>query len=145
MLTFETVEQLLSRFTYKPNVCFKARRELLGARHEIRVEAVMWTLDSRREYPSLDKHPDLAGVNVATLIGKFGGVIRTPDGVFNYNPSPVRLAQYVPMYLTECGDVKQFWDWLHRYFIGELENHERDEWFRVDGELMFDPHAKDKR
>ena len=33
-----------------------------------------------------------------------------------------------------------FFEWLHRKVIW-LERHEIDEWFRVDGQLPFDPHA----
>lgn len=32
-----------------------------------------------------------------------------------------------------------FYEWLRRE-IRDLEWHELDEWFRVDGHLMFDPH-----
>lgn len=33
-----------------------------------------------------------------------------------------------------------FWVWLHRV-IEFVERHEMDEWFKIDGKMMTDPHA----
>lgn len=43
----------------------------------------------------------------------------------------------VPQGLTEEG----FWKWLRDHAIDYIENHEADEWFRIDGKLFRPPHG----
>jgi hypothetical protein len=45
-----------------------------------------------------------------------------------------------PPPITDAEDDVKFFDWLHEV-VGFMEDHERDEWFRVDGILRCDPHA----
>lgn len=49
---------------------------------------------------------------------------------------------YVHPGILESRDAGLFWRWLRRT-LADVEDHERDEWFQVEGELMFDPHRGD--
>lgn len=40
-------------------------------------------------------------------------------------------------------DEMSFWRWLREVAVRAVELHEADEWFRVNGQLMFDPHVGD--
>ncbi|HEY5785847.1 MAG TPA: hypothetical protein VIT65_13820 [Microlunatus sp.] len=51
---------------------------------------------------------------------------------------------YVPELFRSEGDFGGFYRWLHQE-LRKLEDHETDEWFRVDGGLPFDPHIDMKR
>lgn len=44
-----------------------------------------------------------------------------------------------PPFVRERNE-RRFWDFV-RFEIRKLEEHEMDEWIRVNGELVFDPHA----
>jgi len=145
MLNFHDVENLLHRFTYKPNVEIEARLEnpwddqsyrLDPAHPDIMVRAVMWTLDSRLKYP-------LAREFIAAAAISMHGVNRdicTPDGnTYHFNSVKIATSALIPRMVLEEGE-KVFWIWLRSAVIGQLENHEIDEWFQVDGKPYNDPH-----
>jgi hypothetical protein len=149
MLTFKDIEALLQRFTYKPNVHIEARcqnpwddRTYNQYENEIMIRAVMWTLDSRKQYP-----PPGTLMHIASaMFGVFDGVIVTPatdDGLSThaYDLTPVKVSQraIVPEMVLEGGE-KLFYTWLVRHVIGQLEYHETDEWAQVDGKPLHDPH-----
>lgn len=51
-------------------------------------------------------------------------------GTFYTSPDQAAMPEY-------------FWRWLY-YCIGTMEDHEMNEWFRVRGELIYDPHKEAK-
>jgi hypothetical protein len=54
-------------------------------------------------------------------------------------PIQIMASVAVPMQLLEYRDTKMFLSWL-REEIGKVEMHERDEWLKVHGELIWNPH-----
>lgn len=58
-----------------------------------------------------------------------------PDSTGGDNP--VWGGFFVPPELTEDG----FWNWMRDTVIGYIENHEADEWFKVDGVQFRPPHG----
>lgn len=45
----------------------------------------------------------------------------------------------IPAKVWESRSEAEFWVWLHRV-LEFMERHELDEWFRIDGTLLSDPH-----
>lgn len=52
----------------------------------------------------------------------------------------IQMPVSLPHYVLDAREERIFFTWV-RDMLGHLEKHERDEWFRVDGELYEDPHA----
>jgi hypothetical protein len=75
-------------------------------------------------------HP---GVGTDVIIWATGTDACNPDGTFEAGP-----IFPVPERITSR---EQFLDWLMDECIPGIEQHERMEWFRVDGEKHRDPHA----
>jgi hypothetical protein len=154
MLTLTDVETLLERFTYKPNVEFSARSvnpwDNQGLNpyglNTIMVRAVMWTLNSHESYPSAR---ELMGI-IHGMNGLSDTPIQVPDGIYGrriLDLRPIKVAQcgYVPEFIMEratLDEPKPFWDWLIGHVIPQLEHHEIDEWAKVDGVPLNDPHTK---
>jgi hypothetical protein len=156
VLTLTDVETLLERFTYKPNVEFMARGvnpwddEGLNpyGLNTIMVRAVMWTLNSHKSYPSARELMSVAqGMN-----GLVGNIVIIPGGEYRSRAVDLRaikVAQcsYVPEIIMERATLNEpeiFWHWLIDHVVYQLEHHEIDEWARVDGVLLNDPHTKDR-
>lgn len=113
-------QELLAKFTYKPGWVFEIDR-----RPELPVPVVLSikfaTLDSRSAWVS----------ECRECRGFIGA--RTP--VAGQFPIPHRLSR--------TADPEALFYSFLRNTIWFVERHESDEWFQVDGELMFDPHKND--
>jgi len=141
MMTNNDVQQAIKRFRYKPNVEVdvappNAYDDYYNDPPRIRI--TMWVLDSRQEYPCHSEE-----FRRAATLAMYGGngCIHTADGsMWSFEPRKVAQTAYVPAMAME--DEKIFWIWL-RTVIRSMENHEIDEWFRVDGKLYDDPHKHD--
>ncbi len=61
----------------------------------------------------------------------------------SYRPGTETLVQFqMAVSRHVIDDVNEkYWRHLIRQFFNEFEQHELDEWLRIDGELMNDPHA----
>jgi hypothetical protein len=121
------VRELMADFTYKPN--FKS--EVAPAANGVAtIHLTMYVPDSYRSHPS---------VQMTTMV----------DDAWSFRSSLVIRRTYthdlplievvgsriVEEYLPE----DQFYRWLHR-FIRDIEQHEIDEWFKVGGVAIHDPH-----
>lgn len=116
-------QDLLARFTYKPGWHFEIRR---GTGHPV-LHVAASVIDSRAVNLMGSAH-----VRECPTCREFTGVRIPVEGQF---PLPVRL--------RELRDPEgEFFRFL-RNTIWFVERHEADEWFRVDGELRYDPHAND--
>ena len=60
------------------------------------------------------------------------------------NLSPIITMERLAMRLIETTSPGE---WIHRIYdlIEKLEKHERDEWFKVGGRIIFNPHKNDKK
>jgi len=134
MLDLDDIEALLARFTYKPNVRIEARGQDPWD-DRIMVRAVMWTLDSHKPYPDLDPR-------TMSLVS-YGGTVQTVSGTYFFEPVKIARQAVVPETVLKEGE-DLFWIWLKRALISQLENHEIDEWFQVDGRPLHDPHESPK-
>lgn len=140
MLEYRDIKDLLARVKYKPNVYFDVSQDH-SFDGNLKVHAKMWTLDSRQEYPPPERWTALTinGVGVRDIMW-----LGDNHNRMTCNIDPIRIAstQIVPWSVREAGE-RLFWTWFKRAIIDELEHHEIDEWFRVDGELVHDPHKND--
>lgn len=112
------VKQLMATFDYKPGFSFHVAEDC--GRVSVAIDA--YVLDSRKQHKRL--FPEQVNFEA------------------QYE-NPVRIGRFanVPSHILDEPPYPLFWRWL-RTIIHDLEMHESDEWFRVDGELMFDPHPK---
>lgn len=79
---------------------------------------------------------------VGHYVGRLWTRFKCKDSLGRYNPRhgdqfEVVSNHLVPEYL--CEDQRQFYTYLHRC-ITETEMHELDEWFKVGGRLVSNPH-----
>jgi hypothetical protein len=65
-----------------------------------------------------------------------------PDSRHPEVPGHLSARQVLPDYLEDWDDAKIV-QWV-KSFVRDVELHELDEFFRVDGVLLNDPHAEDK-
>ena len=118
------VATMLERFTYKPGWHFgMTRQPSVGA---VGVSMQFLAQDSTR----------------GPLPPRYGEVRMCADGMVEVERTdmvPIYATYFVPNHLEPGHDEHRFWEWL-RGRIGEVEMHERDEWFRVDKALPYDPH-----
>lgn len=84
------------------------------------------------------------------FLGSFGSVLvvrfEARDSVHPERTTPIAIGaqDVIPAYFAEMRDAEAFRDWVHSILHDKIERHETDEWFRYNGELVNDPHAKDK-
>lgn len=119
-------QHFLSRFTYKPGWVFEiCRRPELPM--PVLLAITFTALDSRgvdhRRTPHLQE---------CRACGEFTGV-----------HSPIAGHFPLPMHLDRMQNPEKFFFDFLRNTIWFVERHESDEWFRVDGDLRYDPHAND--
>lgn len=116
----------LARFSYKPGWHFTVNRRP-ELRDGVFVQVVFRTSDSRAaDRYGMDEFacPRCGSVNE-----------RASGGI------PIAGQFGVPPRLLQSRDPEGlFRHWL-RTMIGDMELHERDEWFRWDGKLPYDPHV----
>lgn len=119
-------QEFLSRFTYKPGWFFEILRK-----PELPVPVVLtvkfMALDSR----GVD-HRGVPHLRECHACQGFTGA-----------HSPIAGSFPLPMKLSLMGDAEKFFFDFLRNTIWFVERHESDEWFRVGGELRYDPHAND--
>lgn len=123
---FGWLQSLVRRFRYKPGWVIEVRRtpERGGPSLAIQFHAEdsRWPRRPERKHAFGD---DLRSVRIRPY---------TDEDLI-----PITGEWTAPRYICEGRDEKKFWDFLH-YCLREMELHELDEWFRVDGRLPFDPH-----
>jgi hypothetical protein len=112
-------EEFFANVTYKPGFTFEYENMIDFNREKVTL--TMRVPDSR-DLENL-KHPSEVKVG-------WGAEARRIPLI------PVVMTNMLPPWTT----VQVAKDYL-RYLINSLEQHEVDEWFRYDGELVFDPHA----
>lgn len=127
-LTYDDICGYLRRFTYKPNFdlrCIPGDQQIGPAL----IQLTMYVPDSTKpNHPGIHLH-DYANVT-ERLIKRYYK--------HDIDLIPVQGNIAVPWNLPK--DERLFFDWLRRQ-ITDLEMHELDEWFKVDGQLIHDPHA----
>jgi len=148
-MTVEDVEKLMATFTYKPNFEFQVIRRAdraydsmsaaYGYEDSCAIGITMWTLNSCQIYPPARQ---LIGLSAKAMAG-IGDVVVDPTGL-TVNFAPIKVGRMAPIdrMVLENGE-QMFWLWLHMQ-ITNLEHHEVDEWFKVHGECVRDPHKGDR-
>lgn len=122
--TIKLAQGYLSRFRYKPNWQFEMTRQPQMGAACIRI---MVLVDDSRGFDGRGE----PWTRHCSACGQDSGLKIPIEGMY---PIPR---------LTEMADPeKRFFDFL-RQCIWSVERHESDEWIRVDGELLHDPHAGD--
>lgn len=135
-MEYVQIRSLLDRISYKPNVaitCTSSSDECLGSAI-LHIE--MYVPDSTRHHPrhyeSVEREIHYSrpfAFNDRTLLESVE--YRMPDQAL----IPVSAARYVPPGLTE----DHFLAWLRRVLM-DLEAHELDEWLKLDGTVVNNPH-----
>jgi hypothetical protein len=127
--TYHQACRLLEHVTYKPGYSFNLLHARAGK--EVSSERAMWRF-TPDYYLSMSEGPTILQLhaNVPDASGRHPGKI---DVVSQTMLEPVHFS-----------DGFHFMSWL-RIVIGEFEEHERDEWLRIDGQLLIDPHQVDLR
>lgn len=128
-IDYQQLRSLVQRLSYKPNTllaCEPARDAWDGIGV---VRLMMYVPDSRRSHPTIDHWRDTFDYCDRTILRSSG--FRQPP----MEVAPVGLTRVVPPGL----DQRRFLDWM-RCFLREAENHELDEWFKIDGHIINDPH-----
>lgn len=147
-MTLAIVQRLMKGFTYKPNFEFEVIPRGDYDYSACTIKVIMWTLDSTQTYPAARQ---MLGLSAQALHGVGGSMVTFPTvntdgqgqigcGTITVNLEPVKVATLVsvPIHLTE----DMFWDWLRHYVVQTVERHEVDEWFKVNGVCVNDPHSK---
>lgn len=127
--TYHQVCRLLEHVTYKPGYALHLRHARAGK--EVRPEQSMWRF-SPDYYLSMSDGPTILQL-MAT--------VRDASG---QRPGWIQVVSQTELEPIHFNDGYHFMSWL-RVVIGEFEQHERDEWLRIDGELLLDPHHVDLR
>ena len=65
-----------------------------------------------------------------------------PDSRGEGRPVTVTGRYLVPEWI---GSAEAFWDWFRNVVIADTERHETDEFLRLDGRIVNDPHEKPRR
>lgn len=140
-LDHDDVRRLLAKFTYKPNWTFEVMYPDPAKPPEqpVRIWMTQYVEDSRQPFSPWDfriREPFPLELREACI----------RDDRMGYALSPQRQIFPVggPIDMPRIAREDRFWIWLHDVAIPNLERHEMSEWFRVDGRLMFDPHADDQ-
>lgn len=133
-LSLAQVLALMEDFTYKPNWSF----HVATYDHQVRIMAQMWVPDSTRPFRPARVDGDYDEV---ALFGdsRLARSIRTREYLDQQEVIKVSGQFQVPPLLPR----NRFYAWL-RGVIADMETHELDEWFKVKGVVVNDPHAKDR-
>jgi hypothetical protein len=136
-LTYQQIADLVSRLTYKPNVRIECLPSVSGhaVQNEARIMLTAYVPNSRVPHPPVEK----VGLGFDTWQGPGSIPRRVPPGYRQEITDliPVSLCQHVPYGLI---DSEQKLTSFIRRLISEFESHEIDEWYRLDGKLVRDPH-----
>lgn len=136
-MIYEQVVSLMRDFTYKPNFRFEVSPAPVDTVHCAILRAEMFVPDSRRPYPQVSMVREDMEIDNWLHRSKFTNRsdrwrIHGLDYVI-----PVVATIGVHHQLAE----DQFYDPFLRTWLDTIDAHERDEWFRVGGQLLHDPHA----
>ncbi|QFP96869.1 hypothetical protein SEA_PRINGAR_5 [Mycobacterium phage Pringar] len=132
---FRWIESVVKRITYKPGWGLDVER----APHRVgtRLTIAFTAIDSRVPPPNLPSW-ELAGVDLDSgmpvYLSPYGGRIDRP-----IRTVPISGDFNLPHRSMKRGDEERLLSSI-RYFLREVEFHELQEWFRLDGELVSDPH-----
>ena len=130
-MEYVQVLSILNRVSYKPNFeisCRPSDDEWMGPAV---LHIIMYVPDSTLDYPKVTVERDVRYQRVADRALMTGLHYRLqPTGVI-----PVSGSRYVPAHLPE----EHFLGWL-RHVLVEMEHHELDEWFKLDGVVLNNPH-----
>jgi hypothetical protein len=133
-LTYPEILSLLQRISYKPNfniTCVPGSREL-----GVMLHITMYVPDSTHSHPPVEAREE-------TRYYRDAGRMVTLDRGYRQeicNLIPVSGGRCVPPGLDQDG----FLCWLRSVLL-ELETHELDEWFKIDGAAVNNPHKNDGR
>lgn len=128
----------VGRFTYKPNFDFGVQESRGAYGHDAVVHITMYVPDSYRQHPPvrIDHRVDDIGFYRERMI------LADTQYTQNLPLIPVGGSFTVPPNLAMYTEERRedfFYHWLH-HTITQTEHHEIDEWFKVDGVPIYDPH-----
>lgn len=131
MLTHDQIRDALARFSYKPNVTF----DLTLDDDRLIFHTEMWVENSREQIRPWELKLQQDYWEFPFSMART--LLMEPDRHLSPERPVIRVAgtKIVP----DLEDEDALWQWL-RLTLRELEMHELDEWFKVDGELLWDPH-----
>lgn len=126
--TYYWVKHQLARFSYKPGWVFEAsRRPEMGG---IMVKIAFHAPDSRAG----ELYGDWVSEHTCPHCNRYAELAR--------HTIPITGEFVIDPYVTRAIDPEAaFFDWLKRT-LSFMDVHERDEWVRVDGKLLHDPHEE---
>lgn len=55
---------------------------------------------------------------------------------------PLTIAREIPGDILERWDEAELVSWLFRWLFDQMEHHEAQEWFKVDGKQVWNPHGR---
>jgi hypothetical protein len=126
-LSLAEVLELMEDFTYKPNWSF----QVSTWDHEVRITLEMWVPDSTRPFRPVQVQTDQADWWALN-----DHVMSRRDYIEHQEVVRINAGVRVPRLRHN-----EFYTWL-RGVIRNMEDHELDEWFKVNGVPVNDPHAK---
>jgi hypothetical protein len=115
------LDSIVKRVTYKPTWKFQIMDE--GGLTIPRLQITCKVDDARRPNPIFEPNP-------------FALRPKYDEWGHNYRPTLISC----PEMPSPCNEA-QFIEWLGRQVM-DIEHHEFREWFRLDGKLVDDPHAR---
>lgn len=128
-MTYHDVVRCVERFTYKPNVTIRVAE---GTSAPI-VHFTMYVPDSYRSWqPSVEPINEFDSFERIRLDRT---ILTSQRYKQDLDLIPVCGSREVP---RSIHTDDRFWYWLRQSLL-ELETHELNEWFRVDGRLVYDP------
>lgn len=124
---FRLVQSLMSRFTYKPGWVFEVGRDRRSGFVQLMI--AFRAEDSRRGPNQIPSYREMTFTAGEPFRIERDDLISI-SGMFTVPPHLLRPA---------VNPEARFRQWL-RQTLGFIEDHETDEWFRFDGNLVHDPH-----
>lgn len=143
LLSIHDVADYLASVTYKPNIEFDVLHTgalaRYGASEVMVVYLIAYAMDSNATYPPAHEMANM-GIAPETVMA-LGGQVRIGGHIVNLTPRRIKLGVQVPD-VALMGGIEHFQEWFKRELICKWELHEVDEWFRVDGKQVTDPHPE---
>lgn len=145
-LNFRYIPTLIKDFTYKPNWFLESKYQIDYDR--VLISLCNYVEDSRADFEQWDVITRRYSDTYDAVFGTNSYDRFDQDLLVRPIASPVSPRRPVlPVYNTvevprSLETEREFWYWLRYQALPILEEHEMDEWFKVRGELMFDPHKQ---
>lgn len=136
-LSIYDVAAYLASVTYKPNIEFDVYYQ--GGSGMV-VCLIAYAMDSGGDYPPAHELAALR-LNPETVAAMMGATVRVGGKVVDLTPRRIKMAVQVPA-IALIGGIEHFQMWFKRELICKWELHEVDEWFRVDGKQVTNPHPE---